>query len=72
MFSRQQFKDTCKILAIYSSNWVTPMQVLSRLRDLKKTKEIKILSDVFESMPGFATCIIQDFIGEMRLKVIVD
>lgn len=72
MFSRQQFKDTCKVLAIYTANMVTPMQVLSRLRDLKRMKEIKILSDAFETMPGFATCVIQDFIGEMRGKILIE
>jgi tRNA U54 and U55 pseudouridine synthase Pus10 len=67
----KDFKDVCRVLAVYTVNSVTPMQVITRLRDLKKMREVHILSNAFEHMPGYSMYLIQEFIDLLRMKVVV-
>jgi len=72
MFTIHDFKSVCRILAIYTSNLITPMEVMEKLRKFKnKEKEIASLSLAFETIPGYSNFVIQDFIDILRGKVVV-
>lgn len=73
MFNIAAFKQVCRILAVYTSNSIKPMEVLDRLRQMKnKEREIIMLSWAFEEMPGYSDCLISEFIGNLRGKVVVE
>ena len=71
MLTLKTFNAICRVFAVYSSNFVTPMQVLERLRWRNKLKEIELLSLAMEEIPGNSNCVIRDFIDILRMKVVV-
>jgi hypothetical protein len=72
MFSLPEFQTICRIFATYTANAITPLQVMMRLRQLKRYDAIRLLSNAFEEMPGYMNYTIQEFIDAARLKTIIE
>jgi hypothetical protein len=72
MFSLAEFKRVCQLFAVYTASAVTPMEVMTRLRNQNKIGPIVILSDAFEKMPGYSNYLISEFIDLMRLRTLVE
>lgn len=74
MFSLQEFKQICEVLTKNGISVDTPLQIMSYLRKYKKPDSlaIKILSNAFEKMPGYGNELVEDFIGIIRGKTLVE
>lgn len=72
MFSLSEFKAISRLFAVYTANAITPAQVINRLRERNKKKEIALLSEAFERMPGYMNYTIREFIDILRLKVVIE
>lgn len=71
MFTLQEFKRVCMLFGTYTANEITPIQVMQRLRLRNKKREIEVLSDAFERLPGYSQYTIQEFIDILRMKTLV-